>query len=693
MSAAFRYKAFLSYSHKDHKEARWLHAALEKYRLPKHIEVANQATMSKTRLGRIFRDRDELPAAEDLTAEVKKALQSSEFMIVLCSPRAAASRWVNKEVIEFKKLRGDAAVLPIIIDGEPGAADGGDAALECFPPGVRFRLGKDGSLSRKPAEPIAADVRKSGDGKRRALLKLIAGLMGVGLDQLIEREMQRKQRRVIAVTAASLVGMLAMGALTYQAVTARQEAERNRAQAEDLVEFMLTDLRKKLEPVGRLDVLDAVGEKIVAYYGEQALAKMPDASLGRRAKAFHVLGEVQNTRGDMDAAQVMFDRASETTGSMLERDPDNTDRIFEHSQSVFWSGYQDWQRGNYASAERFFGTYKEMALKLVAADPTNMDWQTELAYANGNLGTLLLRQMNDPQKALEAFKAALDGFQKVAAATPGDTNALRNVADQYAWIADAHKQFGPVEMVLENRRDQQKVLQDILALDERHAGALTDKMISLMAEARILGVKGDMEAAHRVLGQAIDLGLELTTSDPTNMRWLAFYGNLLYLRAEWALNAGNVAVAEKHIAEAAGAVAPILASETPSLSRTIDFRYAAGVLWARLTLAGPKEGWDAALGRLDELMVHLQQKRDSVLSTRGGKNAFMGIYRVKAQLLNALGRQGEAKDALRAAFQQFTPNYASMSPELMVLCQQMAQELGDAELASKLRDQLQARGL
>jgi len=695
MSAAFRYKAFLSYSHKDHKDATWLHSALENYRLPKHLRnaVGEVGVEAGGRLGRIFRDRDELPAADDLTAEVKKALQSSEFMIVLCSPRAAASRWVNKEVIEFKKLRGEAAVFPIILEGEPNASASGNAVNECFPPGVRFRLGVDGSLSRKLAEPIAADLRKSGDGRQHALLKLIAGLLGIGLDQLIEREMQRKQRRVIAVTAASVMGTLLMGALTYEAVIARREAEYNRAQAEDLVEFMLTDLREKLEPVGRLDVLDAVGAKAVAYYDAQALDTMPDASLGRRARAFHVLGEVQNTRNNMDAAKAMFDRAGVATGRLMERDSSNANRIFDHSQSVFWSAYQDWQQGNYESAYREFQEYKRLALRLVEVDPANLDWQMELAYANSNLGTLLLQQLGEPQKALLSFRASLEVLERMLEAKPDDVGLKLEAADKYAWVADAYNRFGPVEQVLQNRRSQQEILGQILKVDSKHAQAQFALMVSLMAEARVLVSMPDRDTAADVLEQAEQIGASLIMRDSSNMNWLGFYGSALYLQAEWALIAGDLSEAVLKLEKAKLAVTAITDSSPLSMIHKIEFYYYAAYLGARHTYQTSPELADAVIARLDDMITAIEDEREAIVATRRGQHTLMAFYGFKAEVLQKLGRDAQAKNTVRAAFQQLDLNYENMDPALLILTQQMASAAADTTLAATLGNRLQERGL
>ena len=62
------------------------------------------------------------------------------------------------------------------------------------------------------------------------------------------------------MTLASATGMLAMTMLSFIAIDARNNEELRRAEAENLIEFMLGDLRDRLDEVGRLDVLNAVGD-------------------------------------------------------------------------------------------------------------------------------------------------------------------------------------------------------------------------------------------------------------------------------------------------------------------------------------------------------------------------------------------------------------------------------------------------
>ena len=147
----FRYCAFLSYGHRDAETARWLHESLEKYQVPKNLigrMTANGPVPA--RLMPIFRDRHELAASADLGRDIRDALATSRFLIVLCSPAAAASKWTGSEIDSFKKMRPDGCVLAAIIEGEPFAsAMPGREAEECFPLALRHKYDKRGRQVRR----------------------------------------------------------------------------------------------------------------------------------------------------------------------------------------------------------------------------------------------------------------------------------------------------------------------------------------------------------------------------------------------------------------------------------------------------------------------------------------------------------------------------------------------------------------
>jgi tetratricopeptide (TPR) repeat protein len=261
-----RYKAFISYSHHDEKWSKWLHRALESYKPPKHLvgQETEQGPIP-ARLAPVFRDREELHTATDLGEVITEALQESACQIVLCSPAAAQSKWVNEEILAYKRMGGERRIFSIIIAGEPNAsALPGGQDMECFPHGLRYKLGADGELSDERAEPIAADARENKDGRRNAKLKLIAGILGVGYDMLAQREQQRRHQRMMSIAAASFAGMLVTSGLAITAMLARAEAVEQRARAEIEAETAQQTTNFLVELFEVSDPSEALGNTITA---------------------------------------------------------------------------------------------------------------------------------------------------------------------------------------------------------------------------------------------------------------------------------------------------------------------------------------------------------------------------------------------------------------------------------------------
>src|SRR5579871_1727097 len=186
----FQYRAFLSYRSADARQAEWLHRKLEGYVVPRAL-VGSRGThgIVPGRLGRVFRDRDEVSSAERIESTIADELAKSEQLIVLCSPNAvAAGSWVPREIELFRERRPGGVIHAVIGSGTPPA---------CFPAALLTST-KDG----RSEAPLAPDLRPlkegGGDGEQRALIRLIAGILGVGFDDLWRREERRlREQRVI----------------------------------------------------------------------------------------------------------------------------------------------------------------------------------------------------------------------------------------------------------------------------------------------------------------------------------------------------------------------------------------------------------------------------------------------------------------------------------------------------------------
>ncbi len=303
------YWCFISYRHADNKDqdrdwASWLHQEIERYDVPAEL-VGTKNKRGDTlpdRIYPVFRDEESLPADADLGGSVEAALDRSRFLTVLCSPRAVESQYVAQEIEHFKKSGKTNRIIAAILAGEPG-----DSETECFPVPLREIVSEKGIVS----EPIAADfrLRDGGEGftsaeayrlqladhskreaKKRAdayesqlqlmKLKIIAGILGVPLEQLrnrdkaFELELAKKRARTLRLWLAA-VGLLALvaiagGIFAVQqkriATLERDHARTARAAADKVISTMVYEMSDALAKAGLSSFKEEINEVARDYF-------------------------------------------------------------------------------------------------------------------------------------------------------------------------------------------------------------------------------------------------------------------------------------------------------------------------------------------------------------------------------------------------------------------------------------------
>lgn len=285
-----RYRAFFSYARADDRVANWLHRQLDGYRTPKPL-VGSDGELGPVpaKLHPIFRDRTDLESGGHVDAALQQALEDSETLIVLCTPTSAKSHWVNHEVETFLKLGREAMIFPVIAAGVP---DSGDPETECFPPALRNK----GLLAADLREIKLPTGQLIGDGREGGRLKLIAGLLGVKLDALVQRERRRQRMLVGGLGAAALVfAGLAVAAGGFWWLS-NQRAEKIAQQTAEITQERDEATRQRDEARKQRGIADAKTAEAKDNLREAVAARRGEASARQRAE--QRLAAAFSTRGE-----------------------------------------------------------------------------------------------------------------------------------------------------------------------------------------------------------------------------------------------------------------------------------------------------------------------------------------------------------------------------------------------------------
>ena len=425
----------------------------------------------------------------------------------------------------------------------------------------------------------------------------------------------RRRRRIVAAAAVALALALAAAKYVIDLSAARAEAERRRTQAEDLIAFMLGDLRKKLESVGRLDVLDDVGAKAMDYFAAVPESSLSDAELLRRSTALYQIGSVRISRGQLEAATGPLQESLALAKMLLERKPGDATRLFELGQSHFWVGFVHWRRRNLPTALEHFRAYLDLAQRLAKTDPDNADWQAELSMANSNIGSVLEEQ-GDLAGARERFRASLAVDEALLGRNPGDATLRRSVAASHNAIGAVLRAEGRLDEALAHHRAELALQEELVRQEPGTARWRLYLGVSREYVAGILEAQGRLAPALEQLESALSIFEALTERDPANMEWQRELGKSHH-RLGLALGAAREdRRALEHARQAAAILASTAATEASDAGWQRDLAEARNALSQRLSGRGDLDGAGgeagAALAIADRILEHGPDDRQSL---------------------------------------------------------------------------------
>jgi len=571
----FRYKAFISYSHDDDTTVRWLHRALETYSLPRGLRGHTEYRKQRNPLTPIFRDREELVAASSLSEAIVSALENSEFLIVVCSPAARASHWVEQELATFKELRSPGNVIAVLVDGD---------STSSFPPSLLRDRRTDGSYTEIVREPLAADIQGGRADRRLALHKLAAAMLQVELDQLIQREHQRRVRFLSSAAAVAMVATLFMSWLTATAINERRKADTARAsaehsakiadqrrrQSEELISFMVGDLRESLRPLGKLALLDRVGDKAVAYFESLDAAAINDRSLLLQAEVLTQVGEIRMWQFQYDTAIDVFEQAQELADMLVQRNNSDGDMLFRRSQTEYWIGDMHWRGGNLDEAERWLRRYQQSSLALNALAPERSDWEMEVAYGHHNLAVLEMDRANlAGAKAL--FEKELEILRHLDATVDEEQDVRFELSDAYSWLGKIALREGELESARRDFDESSRYLSELLAESPEDAFLKFYYIVASGFGAEVRAIMGEIGESESRYKKLIGMLESMVENDRENVQQGRAYARMNIDFAELALSVESALAVPAALDSAGMALTDLrrMHEQTPEDRRTL----------------------------------------------------------------------------------------------------------------------------
>jgi len=335
---------------------------------------------------------------------------------------------------------------------------------------------------------------------------------------VLRRIVDTPRRRMRFATIALLLVVLAASAAKYvfDVTSARREADRRRTQAEQLVSFIVGDLRTKLEAVGRLDVLDGAASKALAYFASLEPDELSVRDLQQNARALAQLGEVRLNQGNLDAAAQLFGESIRFATAAVTRNPHDGESQLALSNGHFWLGETLRQKGDLPATLQHFQSYLAISRQLAAAHPGDAKYQAEVSYGHGNVGAVQ-EQAGNLAGALAEYRMAVDLDRERARGNPSEEKWKSDLAISLNRLGVALQATGDLAGARGTFEEEMALRRQLLTAAPDDAKRVGRLAVSLAYTGTLQQMMGDTPRAVASFTEELTLSSRLAERDPSNL--------------------------------------------------------------------------------------------------------------------------------------------------------------------------------
>ncbi len=332
------------------------------------------------------------------------------------------------------------------------------------------------------------------------------------------RQQARKRRLRIAATIGLVLLAAISTAFAFIAMHSRDEAERRRADAQQLSDFMLVDLADKLRPLGNLKLLDSISAKALSQLDTRPVNDMDVNDLLNRSRAMRTAGEVMMEQGKLPEALSAFSLAGTAARKAVLRSPDSSEALAESGVTSYWLGYYHYRQRDIAQARKHWQDYLDATERVMQRDSRKAENLVEVSYALNNLGTAANVQGNIAE-AMDYFQRSAALKRRALAMKPDDESLRYDLVDTLSWISSGEETRGRLREAASEYAEQIRMLR-LLVARKPDAHAWERRLAtSLLRSGRLDASLGDSSTAQAKISESIQRLQRLTRLEPDNRVW------------------------------------------------------------------------------------------------------------------------------------------------------------------------------
>ena len=363
VNGEYEFYAFISYKRgeADEKWARRLHRELERYRIPVGDipkEARREGEIYLPRSLRIFRDKLDLGSHSRLEQGLSDNLDSSRFLIVICSKRSAESPYVDAEVRHFVETGRGENIVPFFIEEQPSGRG------FFHPPSLQAEI-----------KGVAA-----GEGDEEAFIHLLSRLLRVDREPLFQAHLRASRRETVYRLFAASCVIVLTAVLGLWALAAEKRAVQWRKESESLVNFLTFDMIRETKAGFPARKTALVSERVRQYYERWEPAE-PRAAFARAVNLNQLGNAADLLDGDRERAIDLVTRASDILKTLRAREPDSEPYSAEYSLTLLRTGYLFQREGRLERAGILYQKGLDAARDFSEAHPESLRGMERVAEA------------------------------------------------------------------------------------------------------------------------------------------------------------------------------------------------------------------------------------------------------------------------------------------------------------------------